>query len=321
MALFTCLAFAPAADAAGRNFTVLSPPDGSLVESPTISLVVRIESTNIDDIRVEVGGRRQSPFKKQMGRIFVCLEGIRLSPGLNPLRITGVKDDKKVEELNYRIYYRSDLASEANTAPAGYTRYYFHTPGHEKECLSCHRLDFSGVEDMPSSPEKSPCYVCHRKMLLSYRQVHGPAAVWSCTVCHDQRAKRHKMDTPQPDEKLCKGCHESAWQGKKYKHGPTAAGECTVCHNPHGSDEPSFLRLKTAELCVACHEEVASQPHLISALSGRGGHPVYKSPDPFNPDRDFTCISCHNPHANDFPYLLGSDSSSMFQFCQTCHKM
>ncbi len=321
IALLCCSFSVAASGAAPRNFTIVSPPNGAFVESTAISLMMRIESKNIDDIRVEVGGKKQNLDRRPMERIYACFQGIRLAPGMNELRIIGLKEGKKVEELNYRLFYRTDLAADANTAPYGFARYYFHTPDHEKECTACHKLDFSGAEENPSAPEKSPCFVCHRKMMAGYRQAHGPAAVWSCSMCHDVRAKGRKMATPQPIEKVCKGCHENDWQKKKFRHGPTAAGECTACHNPHAADEPLFLRLKPFNLCIACHEETASRPHVISGFSGAAGHPVRMSPDPLNPGRDFTCASCHNPHASDFQYLLGSDYSSMSRFCQTCHRM
>jgi predicted CXXCH cytochrome family protein len=310
-----------AAGAEAGSFTILTPRDGSFVESDSINLVVRIEGNRIDDIRVMVGKKNQDLTRKSMDKFYVCFDGIRLSPGINQVQVSGLKDGKKVEESNYSIFFRSDLSAEANSAPAGYARYYFHTRDNEKECVSCHQLDFSKAPENPPSPEQSPCFVCHKKMMRDYRQAHGPAAVWSCTICHDVRSTSRKLGVLQPDEKTCRGCHENAWQAKKYQHGPTAAGNCTACHNPHAADEPYFLRLKTSDLCVACHEDTASRPHVISGFSGYAGHPVRRSPDPYHPGRDFTCASCHNPHASDYSVLLTSDNSSMSQFCQSCHKM
>jgi predicted CXXCH cytochrome family protein len=319
--VFFIISIVSAAGAQAGYLTILSPRDNSFVESNLISVIVRMEGNKIDDIRVTVGGKNQNTARKPMDKFYVCFDGIRLTPGINPVRVTGLKDAKKVEEINYNIFFRSDLSSEANSAPAGYARYYFHPRDNEKECVSCHQLDFSKAPENPSSPEQSPCFTCHKKMILNYRLVHGPAAVWSCPICHDVRSTSRRLGVRQPDEKTCRACHENAWQTKKYQHGPTAAGNCTACHNPHAADEPSFLRIKTADLCAACHEDIASRPHLVSGFSGYAGHPVRKSPDPFNPGRDFTCASCHNPHASDYSVLLTSDNSSMSQFCQSCHKM
>ncbi len=321
MAMVSCVMTVSVSCAAARNFTVLSPPDRAAVEGAAISVVVRIESKDSDEIRVSAGDRRQSLTRKPGDRIFVCFEGLRLSPGPNQLRVTGLKEGKTIEEIKYQLFYRSNLSAEANSTPSGYAQYYFHTRDHEKECTSCHQLDFAGAPENPSSPEQSHCFICHKKMTRNYRQVHGPAAVWSCTICHELKGAGRKLATPKPDEKVCRACHENNWKTKKFMHGPTAAGECATCHNPHASDEAYFLRLETGDLCVACHEEVASRPHVISGFSGVQGHPVRRSPDPFNPGRDFTCASCHNPHASDYSDLLRSDNSSMSRFCQTCHRM
>jgi predicted CXXCH cytochrome family protein len=319
--VFFFISFVTVTGAESGSLTILSPRGNSFVESDLISVVVRIEGKNVDDIQMSVGEKMQNPAKKPMDKAYVCFDGIRLSPGMNKVRVTGLHEGKKVEELNCDIFCRSDLSAEASSAPAGYERYYFHTRDHEKECVSCHQLDFRKATENPPAPEQSPCYVCHKKMIRNYRLVHGPAAVWSCPVCHDVSSAKRKLEVRQPDEKTCRACHENGWQTKKYQHGPTAAGNCTACHNPHSADEPYFLRLKTADLCIACHDDIASKPHVISGISGNGGHPVRISPDPFNPGRDFTCASCHNPHAADYPILLSSDYASMSQFCQSCHKM
>jgi predicted CXXCH cytochrome family protein len=319
--VFFFISFVSVAGAQAGYLTVLSPRAGSFVESDLISVVVRVEGNKINDIRLMVGEKDQDLVRKPMDKFYVCFDGIPLSPGINPVRVTGFKDGEKVEELNFDLFLRSDLSAIAYSAPAGYERYSFHTRENEKECVSCHQLDFSKARENPTSPEQSPCFICHKKMILKYRMVHGPAAVWSCPTCHDVRTASRKLEVRQPDEKACRGCHENAWEAKKYQHGPTAAGNCTACHNPHAANEPSFLRLKTADLCIACHEEIASRPHVISGISGNAGHPVRISPDPFNPGRDFTCASCHNPHASDYPILLSSDYSSMSNFCQSCHNM
>ena len=313
--LFFCISFAAAPLATAGQFTVLSPRERSFVESGLISIIVRIEGKGIDDIRLSGSGKNQNPAGKQMDKSHVTFEGVRLSPGMNSLKITALKEGKRVEEIDYPLFFRSDLSSTASSAPSDFTRYYFHTLDNEKRCLPCHQLDFSKSAENPSSPRQSPCYICHSKIMTNYRFVHGPSAVWSCPVCHDTRSTGRKLRVSQPDEKVCSPCHENDWHKKKYMHGPTAAGSCTACHNPHASDETCFLRLNTADLCVSCHEDTASRPHLVSGFSGNAGHPVRMSPDPFNPGRDFTCASCHNPHATDYPFFLNSDNSSMSQFC------
>lgn len=310
----------PASSDSG-GLALLSPRDRSFVETGLVTLIVKIDSKVINDVKVAVNGKNHDATGNPAGNFHVAFDGIPLSPGMNSISISGYKDGKIVTDKECLLFFRSDLSVNAGTPPSGFARYWFHTAENEKVCTPCHRLDFAGSAVNPADPAKSPCHDCHGKLMANYRFVHGPAAVWSCTACHETRGTGRKLAVLQPDEKVCLPCHENDWRKKKYMHGPTAAGGCTACHNPHASNENYFLRLNTADLCVACHDDIASKPHVISGFSGAAGHPVRKSPDPFNPGRDFTCASCHNPHATDFPFMLSGDSSSMFQYCQGCHKM
>jgi predicted CXXCH cytochrome family protein len=318
---FSLTAFSTSAFSNSGGLALLSPRDRSFVETGLVTLVVRLDGKGINAVKVILNGKNQDAAGKPEGNFHVVFDEIRLSPGMNTLKITGNKDGKRVNEMECRLFFRNGLDPIAGPPPSGYERYYFHTAENERKCTPCHRLDFTATAENPAEPVQSPCYGCHGKLLTNYRFVHGPAAVWSCTVCHESRAAGRKLAVRQPDEKVCAPCHENDWRKRKYLHGPTAAGNCTACHNPHASNEIYFLRLNTADLCVACHEDTASKPHVISGFSGVAGHPVRRSPDPFNPDRDFTCASCHNPHATGFPYLLNGDHTSMFDYCQGCHKM
>ena len=315
--IILCLLFTTATNATTGQITVISPPDKSFVESSAINLIVRSDKNTFDDLQVSNIENKKYVSKKPRGTSLACFGEIKLSIGMNILKIVGFKDHKKVAEMEYRIFYRSSLSPTARSAPSEYTRYFFHTNDHEKKCRSCHQLDFNKTEDNPLSPRKSPCFICHNKMLANYKFVHGPTAVWSCSVCHAARSKSPKLGITKHDE-ICVTCHENDWQTMKYIHGPTAAGSCTTCHNPHAADERYFLRAKTLVLCSSCHEEPASIPHVALSFSGSGGHPVSMSPDPFNPGQDLTCTSCHNPHATNFSTLLRNDRSLL---CQSCHRM
>ena len=315
---FFCLSLPMITGIATAQVTLLSPRDNSFVEAPLITLVAK---TALKDAKVSINGRDLNIKGIVSGNFHLSFSGVRLSPGRNSIKISVSKDGTKVEEATSILFFRSDLSISANSPPAGFARYYFHAAENERLCTPCHRLNFAGIPENPSGPDQSPCYICHKTMLTSYRFVHGPAAVWSCTSCHEAGKKGRKLATMKPDERICSGCHEYNWMNKKFIHGPTAAGGCTTCHNPHAANESSFLRMNTADLCVACHDDIITKPHVISGFSGNSGHPVRLSPDPLNPERDFTCASCHNPHATDFPLMLKSDYNSMYQYCQACHKM
>jgi len=319
--LLGCLAAGTPASAS--QCTIVLPLDNSYVESGLVSLVLKCAQNSVDAVQVAVNGRKQAVAAKSFGRYYACYDGIHLSYGLNSIKVIGFKEGKKIDEVTVQVFYRSDISPGDSASPRSFRKYLFHTDENEKECIPCHELNFSSADGRQEGPDRSPCYVCHKKILADYRYVHGPAAVWSCLMCHDGKGRNPKLAVVTPVDTTCANCHEKSWSGKKYEHGPTAAGNCTTCHNPHAADKAYFLRMSPADLCASCHEEILRRPHVISSPIGNGSHPVRLSPDPFNPTKDFTCISCHNPHGSDSSVFLNAyeDSMSMHHFCQTCHKM
>jgi predicted CXXCH cytochrome family protein len=311
------------AGAVSARLAVVIPPDKAVAESELISVVLRLGGDAVDQVQISVNNRKQPILAKPYNQHFLCKDGIQLSYGLNRINFVGLKDGKKVVETTTQVFYKSDLAQSSIGIPPGFRKYSFHVDSYEKTCVPCHQLDFSKIDADRPSGEKSPCFTCHKKILTNYAFVHGPAAVWSCLMCHDGKSRDPKLAVLKPDEKVCVNCHENSWENKKYQHGPTAAGSCTTCHNPHASNNANFLRLSTEDLCVTCHEDVLSRPHILTSFSVNGGHPVRKYSDPFKPGRRFNCVSCHNPHAGNSPIFLNGYESSMdmHHFCLTCHKM
>jgi len=304
------------------KITVITPPDRSVVHSAEIALALKLPANYVDELQVSVNGRRVKLPKKELKQYTTCYDGLSLSFGMNTIKIVGVKGGKKVEEVQEQVFFRSDLSSIAATPPAGFRKYLFHDYAYEKACAPCHELDFSKASRGESAPEDSPCYQCHKKLLSNYLTVHGPAAVWSCLSCHDP-AGTPKLTVPKPEGKICEGCHENSWHSMKFEHGPSAAGDCATCHDPHASDHPYFLRTPRGEVCLGCHEEILTKPHVTAGFSGSGGHPVRKAMDPYHPGKDFSCVSCHNPHAgSSWTFLIGYDGkSAITTFCVTCHSM
>jgi predicted CXXCH cytochrome family protein len=323
IAVFLVLQLAsPACAAPAKGLvTLISPPDNSVLEGPLLSLAMRVQLGAVDDLQVSVNNRKLSLPKKQYQKFNVCFDGIGLSFGLNNIKVVGRKEGKVVEETTVHVYFRSDLSAEASSAPEGFTPYLFHSYAQEKVCMPCHQLDFSGYDGGPTPAEKSPCYQCHKKILRSYGSEHGPAAVWSCLACHDQKATP-KLSVPKPDSKMCYNCHENSWTSMKFGHGPTSAGSCATCHDPHASDYPFFLRAPAGVLCLGCHEDILLKPHVTAGFSN-AGHPVRRNTDPYHPNREFNCVSCHNPHAGaSSTFLKNYDGTSdIGVFCRTCHSM
>ena len=311
------------AEAASGGLAVITPPDKAIAESEMVSVVLRLGGNGLDQVQISVNNRKYPPLDRPNNQLYLCKDGFQLSYGMNRIKVAGLKDGRKVEEVTTQVFYKSELAQSSASPPAGFRKYSFHVDSYEKTCVPCHQLDFSKIDADRSSGEKSPCHVCHKMILNSYAFVHGPAAVGSCFMCHDAKSRDPKLAVLKPDATVCANCHENSWAGRKYQHGPTQAGSCTTCHNPHASNYTYFLRLSPGDLCVACHEEVLFRPHVISGFSGKGGHPVRKSPDPYKPGREFNCVSCHNPHAGNSPtFLNGYDSSQPLErFCLACHTM
>ncbi|WP_183363059.1 cytochrome c3 family protein [Geomonas limicola] len=309
------------ADSGTGQISIVSPPDRSVLETPLASLVVRLQSGSVDELQLFVNKRRVSLPKRDYSHYTVCFDGLGLMSGANEIKVVGMKGGKKVEELKSRVFYRSDLFADASSAPDGFTRYQYHGYQTEKVCMPCHQLDFTAASEGETPAASSPCYQCHKKMLSTYANVHGPAAVWACLSCHNKKGTP-KLVAVKPDSKSCFGCHEDIWSPMKYGHGPTAAGSCATCHDPHASNYRYFLRTSAGDLCLGCHEEIATKPHVIVGFSN-AGHPVRRTPDPYHPGREFTCVSCHNPHAGSSPVFLQNYDgvAPASDFCKKCHGM
>ncbi len=308
-------------ETAVTGLSIAQPPERSIVQGGLLIVVLKNGPNAIDEIQISVNNRKQVVTPKKFKQEVVCYDGIRLSYGLNTVKISGFKNNKQTEEITRQVFYQDELSTGSISIPAGFKSYRFHIDEQEKGCSSCHGLDFRKAED-PQDPLRSPCYQCHKKMLSEYSFTHGPSAVWSCLMCHDGKAKNPKLAVAEPVAPICGGCHEIRWEKMKFHHAPTAAGACTTCHNPHAENRRYFLRKETGDLCVSCHEEILRKPHVIGSFSGNAGHPLKRSPNPYNRTKDFNCVSCHNPHASASPVFVDAydESKSIKKFCTTCHQ-
>ncbi len=310
--------------AAAESLDIAYPPSRAIVESESINIVLKKWPAAVDELRFSINGQEPVDIKKTAKpAVHPCYNGKHLSLGMNLITVTAFQNGKKTMESTRPVFFRFALAANSVSAPPEFKKYAFHTNDNEKQCSHCHNLDFRKTEEIPDAPDRSPCYQCHKNMLRGYKTVHDPSASWSCLTCHDGKAQNPKLAVLRPDEKSCGICHVDIKENKKYIHAPTAAGFCATCHNPHATDQPFLLRRAPVALCTSCHPEILTQPHVLDFFSSNRGHPVQKSPDPFNPGKDLTCISCHNPHGSNSPVFLitGGDTLDMFGFCQSCHRM
>jgi len=186
-------------------------------------------------------------------------------------------------------------------------------------CESCHQAaggmkhpeqkgSMKLTQDIPGL-----CFGCHDQSKFQGKVVHSPVAGGMCTSCHNPHQSEYAklLISDQPD--VCYNCHDKAAFTKKIVH-PAVMMGCTSCHSPHATDNPRLLPKAINVLCVTCHSAMASGKHVTTLVGGRGFHPVGGRPDPSNPGKQMSCVSCHNPHSSDVEKLFPTAA-----ICQKCH--
>ncbi len=195
------------------------------------------------------------------------------------------------------------------------------------ECLRCHKAEPMETDFSLDGPVKyamaegarvAPlCYRCHinkEKEHSEFKYVHGPVAMQGCNMCHNPHGSNNKRLLQKEISTLCVECHRlQEMVEKPHLHAPLVKSGCTACHDPHGSNSPFFLPSDIIGTCFSCHPNIREKGknHPIT------GHPVYAEQDPLVEDREFTCVSCHNPHSSEHDRLLAEEELMML--CVRCH--
>ena len=241
---------------------------------------------------------------------------VPLRPGTNVIRYgwlaAGAGRPSAMDSIT--AFYSLDLAGKL--APAGYDSVSFHRSSVEINCVPCHAHAPPSGNDATAA-ERRPCLVCHGG-LLQQRWVHGPIASNDCHKCHDGDPMSGYVLRYQPkDEKeACFTCHKDVLdnsKGKRVVHGPFGGGRCNDCHSAHSAPNRYQLRRPVNDLCNSCHSGKREHNHPVVF------HPVGWKSDPRSPNRELSCVSCHDPHASDFANLLATPDG-YFALCQGCHK-
>ena len=197
------------------------------------------------------------------------------------------------------------------------------------KCLTCHQAEAVESNFLPDTTIKftvneedgvAPlCYTCHLKRKEqndSFSFLHGPIGMGACNMCHNPHFSKVDRLLEDKPTALCLDCHplEEAL-ARAYIHQPVIEGGCIVCHDPHGSNYPMQVVADIPTLCNSCHQIIAKQKnnHPVN------GHPVSGFKDPRDLQLQFSCVSCHNPHASDFENLLSEEEPMML--CIQCHRM
>ncbi|MBC8553839.1 MAG: hypothetical protein H8D23_29870 [Candidatus Brocadiales bacterium] len=321
-------------DQGGEGIITLNyPPDLTVMELGLLSVSLNVPKGSVDSIKVGVN-LEEEILKIVPDSEFECFS-VHLEVGINIVSITAIKNRKKIDNIVFRVFLRSDLVSKYRKPPPEFKKDYFHSKD-RSQCIACHTLKLGKLdkrpvnigaferESIPGDMERigatSTCFSCH-KSVTSYKYVHGPVAVWSCLFCHDPETEP-VYSVKKPDTEVCFSCHveqKNEWVNSKYIHGPLTMGNCSICHNPHASDNLFNLIKPSWDLCINCHEGQATGRHIIVGLYNEG-HPTHGVLDPLRKGKELTCASCHNPHASNYPKLWAMNVRSQFELCMKCHK-
>jgi predicted CXXCH cytochrome family protein len=165
-----------------------------------------------------------------------------------------------------------------------------HAPVAGNGCDACHTLADPAKHTFTHPRTKTEmCTFCHKMDLSSAAVIHKPLTTGDCLQCHSPHGGNGKQFLRGPDmNALCEKCHASVTQGKRTLHGPVAAMACGACHGAHSAPLPKLLLARSRDLCLSCHAEMdavikqAKYPHKAAAED---------------------CVTCHEPHAANYPML------------------
>lgn len=314
--LLTVLQIGPCLCAEEPVITLLYPRPGMVHELGMASVSVALRPGSADRVRVMVNGVERAAGEVRRDR--ACFV-VPLVGGRNEIGVQATLAGQVAGEETASVFRRSDLEAQYRQVPEGFERDRFHQRPNEA-CAACHSLSTAAAGVKAAAGDGSTCLSCHKKLAVG-AWVHGPVAVGSCLACHDPSASP-SFSVKEPIADVCFSCHQEQrdlWRSKKYMHGPVTTGKCTICHGPHSSEIAFGLHKATWYLCTTCHEDRGSGKHVLGHSFSTEGHPTHGRPDPRRPGKEFTCASCHDPHASNVPQMWVIDAKSTFELCGLCH--
>lgn len=225
-----------------------------------------------------------------------------LKPGANSFTIL---PGKQRFELKYR-----PVQADLNPNSLGKDVNLFHLSDQLPEsCAGCHDLlKTKSVEPVGLSKLVS-CATCHQNVVGQATRRHGPADSGQCLTCHQTSLRPWRIGFPAAKtEEICFACHtgKKDWRSRKFLHAPLNVGGCNLCHNPHGENYRYMLWAEgSTALCLACHSD---KENLVSK----------DKPMPFVHGiiKGMGCVACHDPHAEDQPFLVRKPINEL---CVGCH--
>ncbi len=191
-----------------------------------------------------------------------------------------------------------------------------HPPIVSDTCTACHNPHRSTFEKILLKNVPDLCYACHDESKFRGKPAHTPVAKGQCISCHSPHAANFSNILISAPPELCYRCHDKAPFTKKHIHVVIAVPNgCNFCHNAHVSESPYLLSKPIVDVCTGCHKVQKDGMHFVSPVKGQMIHPVSGVPDPSDPKRELSCVSCHNPHSSNFSKLF-----PVARICTKCHK-
>ncbi len=284
---------------------IVSPPDKILLHETTLSVVLKVNTTQVDQIQLWTSMGRTT-FDLNSSKAYYC-QSISLRLGENRIDVRSYKDNALVSEQVRHLYVTSPIYQEFKYPPTEYQRHFFHTDTNEAKCQSCHDMSVNEVKGVAFiDVTKSNCYHCHHN-ITNAKYAHAPAVNWLCTSCHNGEVGsdnkkfqgRSKYLVPEPVNTLCFRCHKKnfkLWQSYRYRHEPLDSGRCNKCHNSHASPYKMFVRKPVNSICMGCHKDkqIRAKRHGSKCEGASEGK---------------RCIACHTPHASSREFFLKEKKS------------
>ena len=300
-------------DGVRRVVAIVQPFDRGVYEEEYIDVSIEIDLDRVDTIKLFSSENERAIIRTEEDRDFYHYL-FRFPFGEHSIRAEAYKDGKKVGVDKIKFYRRAFLSKYYRVIPPGFEKKFFHNGKNEKKCDMCHDMSVNeepGVAFYDIS--ESNCFECHQSLLYK-KFAHAPTVNFVCLPCHNGKTGiknrkyrgRSKFLYPDPIGDTCFKCHKKnykKWTSRKNMHDPVGAGKCNLCHNPHSSDvNKNFLRKRVWSLCTSCHADKRSKKSYIKLFKNRAL--AGESVDPKFIKGDFVCITCHDPHSSDRPYLL-----------------
>ena len=274
------------------DITIISPENKVYVFTNIIFIVGK---TDAKKLRYRLNGAEGPSINPREGNFHFP---VNLNNGLNKIEVSGPEQKEKIQlEVfslkNYKYYV---LKTYDSAGPPGFSGYIFHTGEKDGQCVECHAMD-------PMKSGRNMCYdMCHKKDIMKWGFMHGPAGEGACLACHDPEGGSNGYKVVvDGGGAICMTCHEGIGLKKINVHTAVKKQFCMGCHSPHGT-ENNFVLWEDgkAKMCYMCHRD--KRVNWKSVTDEKGNEAFAENGDIKVPHRaipDGDCLGCHHPHESD----------------------